>query len=115
MGYVLGCNVNKSNEKVGFAGAFVADPTLVSEKPRLKIDGRPTMLCDNLDDFDYKALYPSIIDESNMAPFTQHGKVFFPEILDPKENRFNNTNIFSCFFSRVSDAYISCRIFGYVS
>ena len=44
--------MNKSNEKVGFAGAFVADPTLVSEKPRVKIDGNPTMLCDNLDDFD---------------------------------------------------------------
>ena len=53
MGYILGCNVNKSNEKEGFVGAYVADPTLVSESPRLKIDGRPTMLCDNLDDFDY--------------------------------------------------------------
>ena len=52
MGYILGNNVNKSNEKVGFPGAFVADPTLVSDKPRVKIDGRPTMLCDNLDDFD---------------------------------------------------------------
>jgi hypothetical protein len=38
----------------------------------------------------YKALYPSIIDEGNMAPNTQHGKIFFPDILDPKENRFNN-------------------------
>jgi hypothetical protein len=38
----------------------------------------------------YKALYPSEIDENNIAPNTQHGKVFFPEILDSKENRFNN-------------------------
>lgn len=90
MGYILGNNINKSNQKVGFAGAFVADPTLLSDKPRMKIDEMPTMLCDNLDDFDYKALYPSIIDEGNMAPNTQHGKVFFPDILDPKENRFNN-------------------------
>lgn len=52
MGYILGCNVNKENEKVGFVGAFVADPTLVSESARVKIDGRPTMLCDTLDDFD---------------------------------------------------------------
>lgn len=90
MGYILGNNINKSNEKVGFAGAFVADPTLLSDKPKLKIDGHPTMLCNNLDDFDYKALYPNTIDESNMAPNTQLGKIFFPEILDPKENRFNN-------------------------
>ena len=39
----------------------------------------------------YKALYPSIIDESNMAPNTQRGKIFFPEQLDDKENRFNNS------------------------
>ena len=39
----------------------------------------------------YKALYPSIIDESNMAPNTQLGKIFFPEQLDDKENRFNNS------------------------
>lgn len=90
MGYILGNNVNKNNPKTGFPGAFVADPTLVSPNPRKKINDRATMLCDNLDDFDYKALYPSIIDEGNMAPNTQYGKVFFTEPLDPKENRFNN-------------------------
>jgi hypothetical protein len=52
MGYVLGNNINKGNEKTSFAGAFVADPTLLSDKPKFKIDGKPTMLCDNLDDFD---------------------------------------------------------------
>ena len=26
-----------------------------------------------------------------MAPNTQYGKIFFPEILDSKENRFNNS------------------------
>ena len=70
--------------------AFVADPKLVSDTPKMKINGKPVNLCDNLDDFDYKALYPSIIDENNMALNTQHGKVFFPERLDDKENRFNN-------------------------
>ena len=90
MGYVLGNNINKSNPKVGFPGAFVADPLLVSDKPKLKINGSPVMICDNLDDFDYKALYPSIIDENNMAPNTQHGKILLPEKIDPKENRFNN-------------------------
>ena len=53
MGLVMGCNVNKSNEKVGFAGAFVADPKKVSDKPKVKINGQPIMVCDNLDDFDY--------------------------------------------------------------
>lgn len=90
MGYIMGNNINKGNEKVGFPGAFVADPTLLSENPRMKINDKVTMLCDNLNDFDYKALYPSIIDENNVAPNTQYGKIFFPEMLDGKENRFNN-------------------------
>lgn len=38
----------------------------------------------------YKALYPSEIDENNIAPNTQHGKIILPEQLDDKENRFNN-------------------------
>jgi DNA polymerase elongation subunit (family B) len=90
MGYVMGNNNNKANQKVGFAGAFVADPLLVSDKPKLKVNGMPINLYDNLNDFDYKALYPSIIDENNMAPNTQDGKILIPEKIDEKENRFNN-------------------------
>lgn len=90
LGYVAGNNINKSNKKVGFAGAFVADPLLVSDKPKVVINGRSVMICNNLNDFDYKALYPSIIDENNVAPNTQHGKILLSEKLDPKENRFNN-------------------------
>lgn len=91
MGYVMGSNINKSNPKVGFAGAFVADPLNVSDKPKMKINGAPVMVCDTCDDFDYKALYPSIIDENNMAPNTQRGKILINDRLDPKENRFNNS------------------------
>lgn len=90
MGLIMGCNVNKGNEKVGFAGAFVADPNNLSDKPKIKVNGKAVNLCDNSDDFDYKALYPSIIDENNMAPNTMYGKICLPDQLDPKENRFNN-------------------------
>jgi hypothetical protein len=38
----------------------------------------------------YKALYPSIINENNIAPNTMRGKVLLPEKLDNKEDRFNN-------------------------
>ena len=38
----------------------------------------------------YKSLYPSIIAENNIAPNCQHGKIFIPEQVDIKENRFNN-------------------------
>ena len=90
MGLVTGCNANKSNEKTGFPGAYVADPKLVSDKPKKKINGRPIMVCNNLNDFDYKALYPSIIDENNMSTDTMDGKILLPDKIDPKENRFNN-------------------------
>jgi hypothetical protein len=52
MGYIMGNNVNKSNEKEGFAGAYVADPLLVSDKPKNKVNGKAINICDNLDDFD---------------------------------------------------------------
>lgn len=91
MNYIMGNNVNGKNEKEGFVGAYVADPTLVSDKPKMKINGVPVLITDNNVDFDYKALYPSIIDENNMAPNTQHGKILFSEQIDPKENRYNNS------------------------
>ena len=90
MNYIMGNNINGKNEKEGFVGAYVADPTLVSDKPKMKLNGSSILIADNNVDFDYKALYPSIIDENNMAPNTQHGKILIPEQLDPKENRFNN-------------------------
>ena len=90
MGLIMGCNPNKSNQKVGFPGAYVADPKNVSDKPKQKINNRSIMVCFNLDDFDYKALYPSIIDENNMSTDTMDGKILLPDQLDPKENRFNN-------------------------
>lgn len=53
MGLIMGCNANKSNEKTGFPGAFVADPKNVTDKPKIKINNKPIMVCPNLDDFDY--------------------------------------------------------------
>jgi hypothetical protein len=89
-GYIMGNNINKNNPKISFPGAFVADPSLISDKPKKKINGRPINVTDNLDDFDYKALYPSIIDENNMSPMTMYGKIILNEQLDKHENRFNN-------------------------
>lgn len=90
MGYIMGCNINKSNPKVSFPGAFVADPKKLSDYPKVKVNDVPVMLCDNLDDFDYARLYPSIIFENNMSPDTMIGKLYLPNQLDDKENRFDN-------------------------
>lgn len=61
-GYIMGNNVNKFNQKpdTKFPGAFVADPVKVNNYSRLSIYGRLVDIFDNLDDFDYASLYPSI-------------------------------------------------------
>ena len=56
----------------------------------MKINDKPIMLFNNLDDFDYARLYPSIIFENNISPNTMIGKLYLPEQLDEKEDRFNN-------------------------
>lgn len=90
MGFVVGNNINKRNQKQPFSGAFVADPKLLSDKPKKKINGVPVNLCDNLDDYDYARLYPSELDKHNIAVNTMYGKIQIPQQIDPEENRFNN-------------------------
>lgn len=88
-GYIIGNNHNRRNEKPTekFPGAFVADPLNISDKPKMKINGIPVMLFDNLDDFDYARLYPSILQEFNIAPNTQIGKVILKNKVFEGENR----------------------------
>lgn len=82
-GYIIGNNKNFWNEKptTKFPGAMVGDPLHNDDKIMVYINGRPTLLCDNGVDFDYSALYPSIILENNLAPNTQIGRII---IEDPK-------------------------------
>lgn len=55
-GYVLGCNANRHNQKIPFAGAYVADPLNVSDNPKLKINNKAVGICDNLVDMDFTAM-----------------------------------------------------------
>ena len=83
-GYVIGNNKNLWNEKPAtkFPGAAVGDPLHNDPRIMIRINGRPTLLCDNTIDFDYKSLYPSIILENNIAPNTQIGKI----VIEDKDN-----------------------------
>ena len=90
LGYVMGNNINGNNKPVKFAGAFVADPKKASNYSRIKVNGIPINAYNNLNDFDYNRLYPSITQEFNMAPNTQYGKVTIVDQMDPNENRFNS-------------------------
>jgi hypothetical protein len=57
------------------------------------LNGRPVSIFDNLDDFDYKALYPSITSEFNASRTTLIGHVNIPTKVYEFENRFNRDEI----------------------
>ena len=53
MGYIIGNNINRWNEKPPkYLGALVGDPLHTNDFSKLKINGRPIFICDNLMDFD---------------------------------------------------------------
>ena len=81
---VVGNNINKTKEKPTekFDGAFVADPNLVNDSAKLKINGVPVFLCDNLVDFDFSSLYPSINREFNLSSPSEIGKIEFGDDKD---------------------------------
>lgn len=92
-GMIMGNNVNQNTPKVSFPGAFVADPKLNSDYSKKRINGRPVSIYDNLDDFDYKALYPSITSEFNMSKTTLIGHVNIPDKVYEFENRFHRDDV----------------------
>lgn len=77
-GVIIGNNINKFNskeDKEELKGAWVADPSLLSNKSKLFIDNIPVAIYYNSDDFDYKRLYPSLAQEFNMGTNTQIGRI----------------------------------------
>ena len=78
-GFVHGNNINKFKEKPKekFPGAFVADPNLISDFAKIRINDQPVLLFDNSVDFDFSSLYPSIIREFNLSAPTQIGMIKF--------------------------------------
>lgn len=93
-GYIMGNNVNKYNPKPTekFPGAFVADPRKVNDYSRLTVFGRPVNVFDNCVDFDYSALYPSVIRQFNAAPHTQIGMINIEQQVYDNENKCNLDN-----------------------
>lgn len=87
-GFIIGNNINKWNKKPEekYPGALVGDPTHNSKKPMKILNGRATMVADNSIDLDYKALYPSITLENNMAAHTQLGSIDIPEPVSYNEH-----------------------------
>lgn len=91
-GLIIGNNKNRFNPKPNkkYSGAQVADPKKTSPYAKMRLYGLPVMLFENLDDFDFSSMYPSIHDQFNIAPNTQIGRITIPLQLYDKENPFNN-------------------------
>ena len=90
MGYIIGNNTNKNNEKPPkFLGALVGNPDNTNDYSKIKINGQIIWLCDNLIDYDFKALYPSVLGEFNIAPNTQIGKIIVDEKVYDNENSYH--------------------------
>lgn len=90
LGYVIGNNINRWNEKPDkFLGALVGDPLKTNDFAKIKIGGRSIMVADNLQDYDYKSLYPSIMGEFNIAPNTQIGRIEIDHKVYENENAYH--------------------------
>lgn len=86
-GVIMGNNINRFGTKPTekFPGAFVAKPTKLTDKYKYKSpNGFAIMKFANGDDFDYKALYPSLMREFNMSISTQVGMIQ----IDPEKSPF---------------------------
>lgn len=90
-GYIIGNNANRWNEKPEkYLGALVGDPLNTTDYAKRKINGVPIWVCDNLQDYDYKSLYPNTDLEFNIAPNTQIGRIEIPEKVYEYENSLMN-------------------------
>ena len=66
--------------------AFVADPMQCGSYSKIKVYGNAIEVFDNLDDFDYSSLYPSLIRQFNIAANTQIGKITIADVVYAYEN-----------------------------
>ena len=92
MDLVISNNKNVFNPKPTekFPGAHVADPKRLNDYSKMKLNGVPIMIFQNLDDFDYKSMYPSDISEFNIASNTQIGRIFIKDKIYENENPYKS-------------------------
>ena len=87
---VIGNNKNIFNQEPTdkYPGAHVASPKKINPYSKYKINNLPIMVFNNLDDFDYTSMYPSILNEFNIAPNTQVGRIEIPNQIQENEDPY---------------------------
>lgn len=87
-GLIMCNNINKSNSKEKYPGGYVSHPSGNTDYSKIKLHNKPLSIYDNLDDFDYKCLYPSVESEFNVGPNTILAHLEIPKQVYSQENRF---------------------------
>ena len=88
-GFIIGNNINKGSEAPPkYLGALVGNPDNTNDYSKMKINGRVILVCENLVDYDFKSLYPSLMAEFNIAPNTQIGKIEIDHVIYEGENAY---------------------------
>lgn len=94
-GYIIGNNPNidyskgygeEDEDDEKFVGAMIGDPEHNSNYSKMVQNGEILNLANNVDDFDAKAMYPSIDREFNLSPDNIVGKL----IIDNKVHKYEN-------------------------
>ena len=80
LGLICGNNDNafKENENKSYDGAYVSEPRMLGSKPKMVLNGSTIMVCDNVADNDFTAMYPSEMRNFNMCKDTQIGLITIP-------------------------------------
>lgn len=94
LNYILGNNINIYNEipTTKYPGAQVGNPKNNSDKLKMKYNDAPVNIVENGVDFDYTALYPSIIEENNLTGSSQIGKIIINDKVHNKERPYMYTS-----------------------
>jgi len=93
-GLIAGNNVNKfkSRPTEKFPGALVGNPLNIEQDNLVKTPLNTFIrIAENVIDFDFKALYPSIMEENNIAPNSEIGKITIKDKPFKEVNPFGNT------------------------
>lgn len=84
---ITGNNINAilKPAKEKFDGAYVSEPRMLDDHPKIKINGTPIQVCDNVVDEDATSMYPSEDRNFNMSNETQIGKIIIPGVIREDE------------------------------
>ena len=106
LGIIPGNNINLifTPTKERYDGAFVSEPRLLDDDPKISIYGMPIPICDNVADMDFSSMYPSEAINFNMSNETQIGRIMIPRLIRRDEAVLHNKSVDILTMSRLNEA-----------